>query len=415
MSAPQVHVVGAGLAGLAAAVRLRSAGLAVRLYESAPQPGGRCRSYFEPALGLTIDNGNHLILSGNSATVEFTRAVGAEGRLWAPPETLFDFMDLASGERWQLRPNAGRFAWWLLDRRRRAPGTGVLDHLEALRLVVASPGQTVGRLLSPDSPAFARLWHPLLLAALNTEPVRGTARLAGAVLRETLMRGGRAYRPLVAVDGLSPALVDPAVAWLAGQGVPLETARLRAIGFEGGRASALDFGAGPQPLGPDDRVVLAVPPWVAAELVPGLVVPDEHRAIVNGHFAVAPPPGLPRLTGLLGGTAEWLFAFDGRLSVTVSAADRLLPLEREELARLLWRDVARCAGLPEAPLPPWQIVKEKRATFAALPEQERRRPGPRTRWHNLLLAGDWTATGLPATIEGAIRSGNRAADLIRPV
>ena len=63
-------------------------------------------------------------------------------------------------------------------------------------------------------------------------------------------------------------------------------------------------------------------------------------------------------------------------------------------------------------LPPWQIVRERRATFAALPEEERKRPGPQTGWRNLVLAGDWTATGLPATIEGAIRSGNRAAELL---
>ena len=84
--------------------------------------------------------------------------------------------------------------------------------------------------------------------------------------------------------------------------------------------------------------------------------------------------------------------------------------DRETLAALCWRDVARLLRLPDA-LPPWQIVKEKRATFAATPEQEAKRPGPRTQWRNLFLAGDWTDTGLPATIEGAVRSGKRAAEL----
>jgi uncharacterized protein with NAD-binding domain and iron-sulfur cluster len=111
------------------------------------------------------------------------------------------------------------------------------------------------------------------------------------------------------------------------------------------------------------------------------------------------------------GVVEWLFAFPGRLSVTVSCADRLLDTPREELAICIWQEVAKIVGVA-APLPPWQIVRERRATFAALPEENAKRPGAQTRWSNLFLAGDWTATGLPATIEGAIRSGNRAAKMV---
>jgi uncharacterized protein with NAD-binding domain and iron-sulfur cluster len=87
--------------------------------------------------------------------------------------------------------------------------------------------------------------------------------------------------------------------------------------------------------------------------------------------------------------------------------------DREDLAKTLWRDVAAAHGLG-AELPPWQIVKERRATFAATPEQARRRAKAKTRWSNLFLAGDWTDTGLPATIEGAVRSGNGAAELALP-
>jgi uncharacterized protein with NAD-binding domain and iron-sulfur cluster len=107
---------------------------------------------------------------------------------------------------------------------------------------------------------------------------------------------------------------------------------------------------------------------------------------------------------------EWLFSFKHRVSVTISAADRLLDTPRETLARKIWEEVAIVAGLPNA-MPPWQIVRERRATFAATPAQNAKRPGSATAWSNLFLAGDWTDTGLPATIEGAVRSGNRSADL----
>src|SRR5262245_23653987 len=102
-----IHVIGAGLAGLSAAVRLASAGLSVVVHELARHAGGRCRSYFEPALGLTIDNGNHLLLSGNHAAMAFLKTIGAEKKLVGPRECAFTFADLVTGERWQLRPNNG--------------------------------------------------------------------------------------------------------------------------------------------------------------------------------------------------------------------------------------------------------------------------------------------------------------------
>jgi hypothetical protein len=160
-----------------------------------------------------------------------------------------------------------------------------------------------------------------------------------------------------------------------------------------------------------DAVVLAVPPRPAAALLPGLTAPDKYRAIVNAHFNYVPPKHLPALTGVVGGLVEWLFAFPDRLSITISNGDRLVDQPRQELAQQLWDEICTIAGIT-AELPRWQIVRERRATFEATPQQNALRPGAVTRWNNLVLAGDWTDTGLPATIEGSVRSGNRAADLV---
>jgi hydroxysqualene dehydroxylase len=179
------------------------------------------------------------------------------------------------------------------------------------------------------------------------------------------------------------------------------------------RVEALDFGGELVPLAKDDAVILAVPPYAATGLVEGLDAPTEFRAIVNAHFRIEPPADQPPIIGVINGTVEWIFAFPGRVSVTISAGDRLINTPREELARTIWNEVASVTALsPALPstLPPWQIVRERRATFAATPVQDQKRPGALTAWSNLFLAGDWTNTGLPATIEGAIRSGNRAAE-----
>lgn len=179
-----------------------------------------------------------------------------------------------------------------------------------------------------------------------------------------------------------------------------------------GRVSALNFADERIELGAGAGVVLATPAWVAQTLVPGMQAPNRFTAKLSVHFAVEPPFGVSPVTGLLNATAEWLFAFDGHLSVTVNSADGLIDKPPEALAQQIWAEVAQVANLPREPMPPWLVVPEPQASFAARPDQEMRRPATRTRWNNLMLAGDWTATGLPATIEGAIRSGQKAADTL---
>jgi len=404
-------IAGAGLAGLSAAVRLVEAGLKVRIADSAAQAGGRCRSYHDPQLNIIIDNGNHLVLAGNRSVARFRETVGAMTPLAGPDHADFAFADLAADARWTVRINDGRLPWWVLSRDRRVPGTGLADYLKLAGLITGAPSNTVGDRIEASGPLWDRLIEPVLLAVLNTPPASGSARLTAQVLKESLLRGRRASLPRIAEPTLAAAFVDPAVAWLAARDAPLTLGRrLRAIATEGDRVTALDWGAGPEPVAADEAVVLAVPPWVAATLLPGISAPDAFHAIVNGHFAAPPPPDAPPMLGVLGGTAQWLFAFPDRLSVTISAADALVDLDREEIARRMWDDIQR-AWRFTAPMPRWQIVKEKRATFSATPEQDAKRPPARTRWGNLFLAGDWTRTGLPATIEGALRSGETAAGL----
>ncbi len=401
-----MHVVGAGLAGLAAAVELAAEGRRVRLYEATAQAGGRCRSYFDAELGCRIDNGNHLLLAGNRRALAYLARTGALGTIEGPQQAVFAFFDAASGRRWNLRPNRGGAPWWILQHGRRVPGTRAADYLEALALRCAGPSATVAEALDRESRLFRRLWEPLAVAALNTGVESASARLFWRILTETLGRGGAACRPLVPRDGLSETFVDPALATLRSLGAEIRFgSRLRALAFSADRVATLGFDAQPITLDRSDHLILAVPAPVAARLVPALTVPDAFSPIVNAHFRYVPPAGSPLFVGVLGGTAEWIFRKREVLSVTVSAADRIVDVPTDALRESLWRDVASAYQLPPAPVPAVRIVKERRATFLASPEQLRRRPAAATRWRNLLLAGDYTDTGLPATIEGAIGSG----------
>ena len=407
-----VHIIGAGISGLSAAVRLANANFKVHVHEATQQAGGRCRSYFDAATNLTIDNGNHLLLSGNRHALAYARSIGTEAGLVGPKRAQFPFVDLTTGKRWQLDLGGSRLPLWVFDEARRVPDTGLLDYLALMPLTWAAQGKLVGDTIPCKGTLYQRLVQPLLLAALNVDPPEGSAGLAGAVVRETLLAGGQACRPLIARDGLSAVLVEPAIKLLQAKGASIQFGHeLREFGISAERVGELRFGSDTVAIGPDEAVVMAVPPRPAASLLPGLKTPSKFRAIVNAHFRFDPPRDMPPILGVVGGLVEWLFAFPQRLSVTISNADRLVDMPREELAQSIWRDICRAADV-QGELPPWQIVRERRATFEATPEQNALRPGVSTSRKNLFLAGDWTDTGLPATIEGSVRSGDRAADLV---
>ncbi len=387
----KVTVIGGGVAGLAAACTLVENGVAVVLHEAAKAAGGRCRSYYDPLLECRIDNGNHLLLSGNFAAMGFLTRVGALESLTGPAAPVFPFVDVNTGAHWALRLNEGRLPWWVFSKTRRVPGTSVADYFALLKLRRAGVDDVVAPMVGGAGALYKNLLEPLAIAALNTMPEVASAAPLRAVIAETIERGGAQSIPCFPKVGLSESFIDPAIAWLQAKGAEVRL---------GSRVTEMN---------PGEKTVVAVPAWEAASLLPGLVVPDEHEAIFNLHFKCRIDPGEAGFWGLVGGVAEWAFAKGEILSVTVSAANRYADMENDELVALVWRDLSRAFGLGTE-IPSHRVVREKRATFAATPAMLRKRPGTVTADKNVVLAGDWTDTGLPATIEGAIRSGNRAAE-----
>lgn len=385
-----VYIIGAGLAGLAAACQLTEMGHHVTILEAAPNAGGRARSYFDRQLGCRIDNGNHLILSGNISTLAYLHRIGSRRSLSGPEDPIFPFRDAKSGEAWTLRLNKGRFPWWVFAPGRRVAGTNLFNYASLLKLRRANESDSVASLLGGAHGLYHRLLKPLAIAALNTMPDEAAAGPLRNVMAETMDRGGFATLPRWARLGLSETFIDPAVEWLRGRGADI---------FFGERITELPQG---------QTCVVAVPPWVASELIPNLIVPTEFESICNVHFRTEMDPGEAGFWGIVNGLTEWVFVRPGIVSVTISAANRYLEMDHDVLAEQVWSELAKVFKLsPTVPL--YRVLWEKRATIRLTAEQLKRRPGPRTSKSNVVLAGDWTDTGLPGTIEGAIRSGNAAA------
>ncbi|NTU77206.1 MAG: hypothetical protein HGA90_05270, partial [Alphaproteobacteria bacterium] len=249
--------------------------------------------------------------------------------------------------------------------------------------------------------------------SLNTEPEKASALLLKNLFAQSFGAGGKSCLPMIPKLGLSESFVEPCLTQLQQHGAEIKFGwRLRGVVTEGLQVKELDFDEDQIELGSSDWVILAVPAWVAEEMVPDLIVPHEFRSIANIHYRIEVPENPTGFTGLIGGLAEWAFVKDGVASVTISAADRHDKQKPQTLAVRVWRDLAKLYDLDPEKTPPWRVVHEKRATFAATPLQNSRRPHPYIGWKNLALAGDWTATSLPSTIEGAIRSGVKASQVV---
>ncbi|GAA0781799.1 hydroxysqualene dehydroxylase HpnE [Castellaniella ginsengisoli] len=431
-----IAVIGGGWAGLAAAVRLRQAGRSVRVYEAAAAPGGRARRIEHPGLGLRLDNGQHILLGAYTDTLTLMQSLGvdpahallardlalqsADGglnlRFWPLPSPLHR-LGVLLGSRgldgWRGRRHLARVFGALappgID-----PSMTVADWLDGLG---CPPG------------LMARLWEPLCLAAMNTPAQAAQARLFARVLADSLGAGPAASRVLIPRDDLHGLWPDRACTLL---GDRLRRQRVRSIAPDPAGGWRVDGE-------PCQGVILAVPAAEARRLLEPL--PDAadflsawpalaHSAIGTLTLRLVRPwrSGQPMLLlrddPARDAWGQWLF--DRSASARADAGQRLVHVVIGTADRYAGRDPARIAAGVIAqirdqagagarpPLPEVEahaLVTERRATFDAIPGL--RRPGTVTPWPGLLLAGDWTDTGYPAVLEGAVRSGLRAADRLR--
>lgn len=411
----KIYVIGAGMAGLSCAVECTKAGQSVVMYEASQYAGGRCRSFKDEQLGCLIDNGNHLLIGANTATKNYLDDISSRDRISEITPAKFPFIQPATGERWAIKPGAPYFPMWLLAANRRIPRSTPFNYLTVFKLWRSKDKDTVEQVIGKNDPLYDKLWQPMSRAILNTDANEASAKLLWEVIKLSFLKGEAACRPIIFEKGLSAALVDPALNYLKTHDVVINyKSRLRKINYTNQYLANIEFSKRKLEIKKDDALVLAVPPDSCSELWPEANPPKQSLPIINIHFDVQKeiklPGGLPFL-GLIGTDAQWVFSRENIISVTISAAKQYIDKPNEEIARHSWAEIKSVIGSSLEPLPKWRVIKERRATIAQTPAIVSDRTSALTTINNFFIAGDWTDTGLPATIEGSIQSGKRAAAL----
>jgi zeta-carotene desaturase len=451
---PEVLVIGGGFAGLSAATALAEDGIRVLLLEARPYLGGRARSWIDPETGAVIDNGQHLFLGCYRETLRLLERIGAAGRLEIQPRLEVPFVE-PGGRVVRFRLPGWPWPWNLAAGFLRFPGLTLKDRLGLLR-VTREVGRRSPRRKATDAARSAsvaglddksvsswlaslgqsarageRLWHPLAIATLNEDPNLASAAMFLPVLREAFGTGAAGSRIGIPRVGLSDLYVEPAVHFLRSRGCEVRPrTQVRRVLIEGGRCAGVLLPDGTRMAA--DAVVAATPPPELLEMLPAEIASDpffsgverlETSPIVSVYLWFGSPITDLAFAGLLGGTWQWLFnrrTFGGKsggahgVTLVRSAARALVDRPRDFLIRSALEDVR--AFFPQssrASLRGSLVVKERRGALAPLRGTLALRPSSRTPFHGLHLAGDWTATGLPATVEGAVWSGHACALQIR--
>jgi len=445
MSADAV-IIGAGVAGLSAAVRLAQAGKRVMVLEEAPRLGGRATAFTDRDTGERVDNGQHVLFGCYRETYAFLRAIGTADLAPLQSRLTLTMVDSRGQSSDLVCPSlsppwhlvAGLLRWRALSLRDRLGALRIRSLLDAVRrdgaAAVAArvpPAETVTAWLDRlrQSPRIrAWLWHPLAIAALNQSPDVAAAAPFVRVIGELFgprLEDSSVGMPQVPLDELFGTQAQSLIERAGGEVRLRTSARVELDGD--GRVAAVRAGSERWPT----RTVISTAPWHAFARIWDGDVPRPLAVIAQNAAAMASSPIVtvnlwfdgaimqPRFVCLVDGPMHWVFDKSaifgesaGHLSVVASGADDLAAMDNAAVTSAAVAQIqAALPGARSRTLRRSVVVREHRATFSLAPGQPPR-PGIATPVPGLLLAGDWTDTTLPGTIEGAVQSGHRAADRI---
>ncbi len=425
------------MSGLAAAVSLALHGIPSLILEQKPVPGGRASSFRDATTGKVLDNGQHVLIAGYRQTIRFLETIGASHllSLQQRPSLLFHHP-----ERGTCRFSVPRLQSpvHMIGAIATSDLLGIGDRWNLLQagkaLYQEDPGGTASLTINEwldrhgqSDEARKSFWNPLSVSIMNELPGRAAALPFLRSLRETFLASWKNACIAIPRVGLSALYAEPACGFVQNHGgTILPGADVREILFDGSLAAGVRLRDGREFRG--RAVILTVPPYRLPGLVPAECGIDAeafrqfgYSPIVSTHLWFPHDFLSHDFMGLIGTQTQWVFNRTRieetreqgvHISTVISAGYDAVERSNEEIIEMTLDDLTSVFGQIARPSHA-VVIREKRATFSLTPEAEALRPPQKTAIRNLFLAGDWTHTGYPATIESAVISGNRCAELLR--
>lgn len=418
-------IIGGGISGLTAASVLSSNKIQVTLLESSPKPGGRTYSFVDKESENQIDNGQHIMMGCYIETLKFLKLVGAESNFDYQKNLYIKFINRKK-QQFQLDASGYFYPFNLISAVMNYNVFGLSDKITFISFLLKLPFFSKNSLRNynvkdwlerenQNNKLLKNFWEILCVGALNSNLEKASALVFYEILMEIFFSGNFASTVILPKYGLSESFINPAISFIENNnGKIILSQTVKSVELNNQKIAAVktedciynDF----------DYVISAVPLYALDKFLDkqklDIYLDLEYSTILNIHLWVTGNKFQEKFYGLLDSHLHWIFVKENHLNIVISDANYLNDKSKEEIFEYVVDELVQYTSISKQDVLNYKIIKEKRATFIPCKDIINKRPGSRTKITNLFLAGDWTNTGLPSTIESAAKSGRIAAEMV---
>ena len=417
-------VIGGGIAGLTSAVYLSKSGINVELIESSNKLGGRAYSFKDPATGSIIDNGQHILMGCYKETLKFLRLINAEDNLIYQDRLSIPFLNNNS-EIFKLEATKLFYPLNLLMGLLNYNALRIEDKVTLIVFFIKLAFSNINKLkdITVERWLFKEkqsenlrksFWEIICVGALNSSTKNASAELFASILKKMFLQGNESATLIIPKFGLSETYSKPAQKFLLNNEASISFSEnvLELIIVDN---SVKKIITSKREIEDFDYLISAIPlPALKKFYTDNKLakIDFENSCIVTIHLWLKENPLSEKFYGLIDSPIHWIFNHGDHITLVISDANHLVNIDKNEIYKMCEDELNKYANITEGNISAYKIIKEKRATFIPSSDVLSKRPGVKTNVYNLFLAGDWTDTGLPATLEGAVQSGKIAAELV---
>lgn len=421
-------VIGGGFAGLSASAHLSNAGYNVELIEASPKLGGRAFSFIHKQTNAIIDNGQHIMMGCYNETLKFLKLINALDKITVQENLRVNFLK-TNFELHELKASSSFYPFNLLSAILNYSAITFRERLSILCFFLKLPlfaqrdlsKMSVDNLLMKENQnenVKKAFWAIICVGALNTNLKKASAKVFVDILKEIFLKGSFGSKIILPRTSLSEMYCEPARQFIETRnGKIVLSERVEEIKVE--KRKAVEIRTDKRRISDSEFVVCAIPFYAAQKILPFLNLGDfnpQYSSILNVHVWLAEAKKENNLDknfyALIGSKLHWVFRHDSHITCVISDAGYLLNLTDDELMKMITEELGKYMNITANDIKDYFIIKEKRATFIPSNEILNNRPNTETEVKNLFLAGDWVNTGLPSTIESAVKSGKVATEAV---
>ncbi len=418
-------ILGGGFAGLSSAVYLTKAGFKVELIEASPKPGGRAYSLTDEETNTVIDNGQHILMGCYRETLDFFREINALDNLDFQKRLHINFVK----ENFKVYPLKAYPVFYplnLIIGMLNYKALKLSERLKLLSLFVRMNFYSAKDLTklsvydwlekeNQNENIRKAFWEILSVGALNTNLKKASAKIFAHILKQIFFTGNKAASLILPKGGLTETYCLDAQKYIEEkEGKISFSEKAEKIIFNEDRI--VKVLTSKREIEDFDFVISALPLFALEKIVPGIKLLTElqlsYSSILSIHIWLKENKLEKTFYGLINSKVHWIFNHGSHLTLVISDANDLIELSKEEIFELAAGELEKFISITKEEIRCYRVIKEKRATFVPSNEIIGKRPGAKTQFKNFFLAGDWIETGLPSTIESAVKSGKMAAGFI---